>query len=82
MVPCPAPSPTQPPSPASPRPSPPRLSITRAELSRTDLEGVPDMEVVIADLTIAPGAHVPKHEHHGSERRVGIEGGIVLASSL
>ena len=56
--------------------------ITRTELGRTGLEAVPGMEVVIADLTIAPGAYVPKHAHHGSERRVGIEGGIVLASSL
>ena len=51
--------------------------ITRAELSRTDLEAAPGMEVIIADLTIAPGAYVPKHTHHGSERLVVIEGGPV-----
>ena len=51
--------------------------ITRTELGRTGLETAPGMEVVIADLTIAPGAHVPKHTRHGSQRRVGIEGGPV-----
>ena len=35
------------------------------------------MEVIIADLTIAPGAYVPKHTRHGSERLVVLEGGPV-----
>ena len=37
--------------------------ITRAELSRTDLEGAPGMEAVIADLTIAPRAPASRNTH-------------------
>jgi quercetin dioxygenase-like cupin family protein len=51
--------------------------VTRAELSRTDLEGDPAREVIIADLSIAPGAYVPKHTRPGSERLVVIEGDLV-----
>jgi quercetin dioxygenase-like cupin family protein len=41
------------------------------------------MEVIIADLSIAPGAYVPKHAHHGSERLVVIEGGpVTLADGV
>ncbi len=51
--------------------------IVRTEVSRADLSGTENTEVIVAKLEMFPGASIPKHFHHGDEHVVVIEGGSV-----
>jgi quercetin dioxygenase-like cupin family protein len=49
--------------------------LLREELSRNDLSGAEDLEVIVARLEIQPGATVPKHTHNGDEHIIVLQGG-------
>lgn len=50
----------------------------RVELTRHDVAGVKDHEVVLARAEFQPGATVPKHTHPGDEVGYVLEGEVTL----
>lgn len=52
-------------------------TIQREVLQRSDLAGVEGTEVIVARLTLAPGAEIKRHKHHGDEFVYVLEGGTV-----
>ena len=51
--------------------------LERTVLSRADLEGAPNMEVISSILVIQPGAMTPPHFHNGIESGRVLEGGMI-----
>ncbi|MDZ7839809.1 MAG: cupin domain-containing protein [Gammaproteobacteria bacterium] len=49
----------------------------RTELSRLNLAGAENTEVIMAELELPPGASVPRHFHHGEEYLYVVQGGTV-----
>jgi quercetin dioxygenase-like cupin family protein len=49
--------------------------LVREELSRNDLSGADNLEVIVARLEIQSGATVPKHTHNGDEHIIVLQGG-------
>ena len=47
------------------------------EMLRAALEGAPELEVLISDVIIPPGAEVPRHYHPGEEFVYVIEGSAI-----
>jgi quercetin dioxygenase-like cupin family protein len=41
--------------------------MTRTVLKRVDLGGDATREIIVARLELRPGAHIPRHIHHGDE---------------
>lgn len=47
------------------------------EVLRAPLSGAPDLEVIVSDVVIPPGAQVPRHYHPGEEFLYVIEGSAI-----
>lgn len=53
------------------------LSPGSNEMLRAALSGAPDLEVLVSDVIIPPGAEVPRHYHPGEEFVYVIEGSAI-----